>query len=187
MQEWRERFPGAASFREESTHEIHASGNDRFAYVIMTGVRDDYSPLMAYFVKEDGRMVLDWEASEGYSEVLIDEVDALRDGKPRMMRGVIGLSNFYTDVYPEKDYRCYTLHHDDPGEWLWAYAKRESEVDFRLISHMQARDSLGRSRRVTVKLTKNQEGSRDNQVEIEEFLFGGWIEAPDEGEGGDPR
>jgi len=177
-QKWRERYPAPAPFREDGLHEIHASGTANFAYVIMTGEREDFERLTAYFVKEDGRMLLDWEATEGYSEVLIDEVEVLKDGSPRMMRGVISLSNFYTDVYPENEFRCYTLHHDDPTKWLWAYAELNGEVDFRLLTHMQTRDPLGRAQRVAVKITKQREGSRANQVEISEMLFGGWIEEP---------
>ncbi len=123
-------------------------------------------------------MLFDWEASEGYSEVLLDEVDVLKDGEPRMMRVVISLSNFYTDVYPEEEFRCYTLHHDDPGEWLWAYAERESALDIGLLSHMSRRDPLGRASRVTLKITKKRAEGRANQVEVVEFLFGGWIAPP---------
>lgn len=175
---WRERCPQPAPFREEGLHEIHASGNNRFAYLVLTGEREDFSFVEAYFVKDEDRMLFDWEATEGYSEVLPAEVEVLEDGTPRMMRAVIGLSSFYTDVYPEETYRCYTLHHDDPGEWLWAYADRSSEVDVRLLTHMASRDPLGRSRRVTVRIAKRVGGSRANQVEIQEMLFGGWIAPP---------
>lgn len=175
---WRERYPQPAPFREEGLHEIHASGTNRFAYIMMTGEREDYSYLEAYFVKEGDHMRLDWEATEGYSEVLPDEVEVLKDGKPRLMRAVVTLSNFYTDVYPEEHYRCYTLHHDDPGEWLWAYADRAGEADVRLLTHMAGRDPLGRTRKVAVMITKKVAGSRANQVEIGEVLFGGWIAPP---------
>ena len=183
---WRKRYPRPAPFREEGLHEIHASGTQRFAYLMMTGERDDYSYLEAYFVKEDGGMLLDWQATEGYSEVLVDELEILRDGKPRMMRAVVTLSSFYTDVYPDEKYRCYTLHHDDPGEWIWAYAERNGEVDIGLLSHMSRPDPLGRARKVTVRIAKQEEGSRANQVELVEFLFGGWV-APPARDGGQPQ
>lgn len=182
-QAWRKRYPAPSRFRKESLHEIHASGNDYFAYLLLTGEREGFEPLMAYFVKAEGqegetedRMLLDWEATEGYSEVLVDEVGMLQDGKPRMMRANIRTSNFYTNVYPDERFRSYTIHHDDPGEWLWAYAERDSEVDQQILKHMMRRDGLDRHRRVTLKIAKGLEGSRHNQVQIREFVFGGWIE-----------
>ena len=176
MKEWRERVPAPAPFGDNGHHEIHASAIRDFGYLLMTGDRSDFSRLMAYFVREEGVLLLDWEATEGYSEVALGEVASLPGGEDRMMRVVFGTSNFFTEQYPEGEYRCYTLHQRDPGEWLWAYVPLGSPADRSLITQLNFRDPLGRGRRATIKIGKGVEGSRPNQVEITEFLFGDWID-----------
>jgi hypothetical protein len=120
-------------------------------------------------------MRLDWEASEGFSEILPQKVPALRDREPRMMRVMINGSNFYTDIFPEERFQCYTLQHLDPAEYVWAYAERESEVDFKLRRRVMQQTPWGKQRRAVVTVRRGPEGSRPNQVEVLDLLYGDWI------------
>ena len=187
LKKWRERVPSPAPVHYGQDLTLHAMAINEFGYVVFMGTRQDFSRFGTYFVKEGGAMRLDWEASEGFSEVLPGEVPALTDREPHMMRVLVGGSNYYTDLYPEDRYQCYTMQHRDPENYVWAFAERGSEVDLRLRHRARRADLWGRERRATVKIRRGVEGSRSNQVEVVEVLGADWILPPTDGNTGNGK
>ncbi len=123
-QEWVERRPPAArGYYPLTERQLLAASSGQYPYLIMLGMDSNHLTGVAYFISEDdGNFKYDWEASEGYSELLPGEVDQLTGEEPKLMRGVILPSNFYTPIFPEEEYQCYTVHHRDPGEFVWVFA-----------------------------------------------------------------
>jgi hypothetical protein len=91
------------------------------------------------------------------------------------MRVVLSMSDFYTDQFSEEEYRCYSFHHQDPGEFVWGFAKRGSLVDLSLQASFYSPDLVGIEGRVTIRIRKGPAGARANQVEIVEFLHTDWL------------
>ena len=172
---WIARKAKGARHHPSAKRQLHATAVGGTAYLILLGLDSSHLSAVAYFVEEEGEFKYDWEASEGYSDLLPNEVDQLADDEPKLMRVVVSLSNYYTTQFPEAEFRAYSLHHQDPGEFVWAFAKRRSVVDRQLITSYIAPDLDGTQRRATVRVRKGPEGARANQLEIVEFLHTDWF------------
>lgn len=172
---WRARQPPIARHHPVHDRQLHAAAIGDSGYLVLAGRNAEHLSAIAYFVQEDGEYKFDWAASEGYSELLPTEADGLNDNEPRLIRGVINGSILYTPQFPEEKYRCYTIHHQDPNKYLWAFAERKSELDYKLLMSFRAPDLGGTKGRVTLKVRKGPEGARPNQVEIVEFLQTDWV------------
>lgn len=177
--EWQARTNGAARFEVKTNRELHAAAIGDTGYLLLTGIDPDHSQAVAYFVEEeDGSYLFDWEASEGYCELLPSDVDRLNDDEPRVMRVVISLGNYYAPGFPEDEYQCYAFHNlpnQTDEKYIWGFAKRDSPVDRRLMASYEDPDVLGTDRRVTVKVGRGPADSRKNHVEIVEYLHTDWL------------
>jgi hypothetical protein len=176
LQAWRERKLTPARHLPLTHRQLHAAAVGGTGYLILVGYDADYLVAAAYFAKEGEEFKYDWEASEGYGELLPGEEEGLSDEEPRLMRVVASLSDFYTPQFPEREYRCYSFHHQDPGVFVWGFAKRDSLVDRSLFASYSAPDLVGTERRMTIRVRKGPEGARPNQLEVVEFLHTDWLE-----------
>ena len=174
---WLAREVVPAMHHPVSQRELHAASSSGSAYLILGGLNKEYLDSVSYFVSEEGDFKLDWEASEGYSELLPGEEEELSDAEPRLMRAVVRASTFYTPQFPEAQYQSYMLHHRDPGQFVWAFALRSSEANTKLRGYFDsASRGIPNTRyRVTVRVRKGPEGARANQLEIVEYLHPDWF------------
>ncbi|HJM64832.1 MAG: zinc ribbon domain-containing protein [Roseibacillus sp.] len=172
---WAERKPVPVRHYPLSKRQLHAASARKYAYLIMVGLDSNHLRAVAYFTKEGDSFKYDWEASEGYSEILPGEVDQLTGEESKLMRCIVKPSNFYTPSFPEEEFQGYTLHHSDPGEFVWAFARRSSESNKSIMSHFNGRVFMDTVGRVTVRVAKGPEGARSNQLEIVEFVHIDWF------------
>ena len=172
---WVERKPVPTRHYPLTKRQLHAASAKKHAYLIMVGLDPDHLEAVAYFTKEGDSFKYDWEASEGYSEILPGEADQLTGEESKLMRCIILPSNFYTPTFPEEEFQGYTLHHSDPGEFVWAFAGRSSESNKKIMSHFSGRAFPGTIGRVTIRVKKGPEGARSNQLEIVEFVHSDWF------------
>ena len=182
---WLARKALPARHHPVSQRQLHAASSAGSPYLIMAGLDKEHLESVAYFVSDNGEFKFDWEASEGYSELLPGEEEKLSDNEPKLMRAIVRPSTFYTPQFPEEKFQSYMLHHRDPGQFVWAFALRSSEANTKLRSFFDiALRSLPSTRfRVTVRVRKGPEGARANQLEIVEYLHPDWFtpeEAPDQ-------
>ena len=172
---WVERKPVPTPHYPLTRRQLRAASAKKYAYLIVVGLDPDYLEAVAYFTKEGDSFKYDWEASEGYSEILPGEADQLTDEESKLMRCKAMPSNFYTPSFPEEEFQGYTLHHSDPGEFVWAFAGRSSESNKKIMSHFSGRAFPGTMGRVTIRVKKGPEGARSNQLEIVEFVHSDWF------------
>ena len=172
---WVERKPVPTRHYPLTKRQLHAASAKKHAYLIMVGLDPDHLEAVAYFTKEGDSFKYDWEASEGYSEILPGEADQLTGEESKLMRCIVLPSNFYTPLSRKKNFQGYTLHHSDPGEFVWAFAGRSSESNKKIMSHFSGRAFPGTMGRVTIRVKKGPEGARSNQLEIVEFVHPDWF------------
>jgi hypothetical protein len=172
---WKARNPESARHHPEVKRQLHAAAVAGSGYLVLVGLGADHLAAVAYFVKRGDAFKFDWEASEGYSELLPDEVEQLADTEPKLMRVIVSPSDFYTSHFPEEEYMAWSLHHQDPGKFIWAFAKRSSLANQKMIVSYEAKDLPGTRNRATVMVRKGPEGARANQLEIVEFLHTDWF------------
>lgn len=175
-QSWLNRRPSSGGYYPVTKRQLYAATSKGHPYLIMVGLDKNYAEAVAYFISgDDGTFKYDWEASEGYSELLPGEVDQHTGDGPKLIRGIVLPSSFYPPKFSEEDFQCYTLHHRDRGEFVWLFARRGSEANKRIVSNFSRRVTQGTLGRVTVRVRKGPEGSRANQLELVEFVNPDWF------------
>ena len=173
---WEVRKPSVGGYYPVSQLELHAAVLMGHPYLILMGLDKDYVESLAYFSPEaDGSFKYDWEASEGYSELLPAEVGSLKGKNPRLMRGIITPSTFYPPAFPEVEFQCYAIHHRDAGDFIWAFARRGSEANKRIRGHFSLPMIPSTRGRVTVKVRRGPDEARANQLELVDFLNSDWM------------
>ncbi len=147
-------------------------------YATLAGTDGDYRKFEAYFVMENGHLLMDWKATTGYGTASIKEmVQGQGDGSE--IRGVLAPTVFYTMHFPENEYQSYQLASADGEDTIWCYARHDQPV-----GRSVARIFLGggivqneiRPTKVTLKLARGPEGSLKNQWLIEDLLHAQWID-----------
>jgi hypothetical protein len=145
------------------------------AYLVVTGLRNDYSKYIAYFVESEGELRLDWRATVGFSEVLPEEVPEMPRDDSRLMRVVASPSSFYTATFPDTDFACFLVSHLDRERYAWGYVQRDSPAHRRLVGALSAPLTRATAGRLTIVVRKGAEKSLPNQVLIEEVIGADWL------------
>ena len=143
----------------------------------LRGAKSDFSRFEVCFVREDGQLKLDWEASYGIGDV---QIAGLRTGeavKDQMVRAVIRPGNFHTPEFPETEFRSYQLLDKDGQSFIWAFARIDTPVATLLEEEFNENSILlekGQSLRATVQVS-GPIGERVNLFLLTEMLHKGWV------------
>ena len=173
---WEDRRPSSGGYYPRSQLQLNAATLMGNPYLMLMGLDKDYVAAVAYFTTDaEGSFKYDWEASEGYSELLPGEEDQLVSKDPQLMRGIVTPSTFYPPAFPELEFQCYVIHHRDAGNFIWAFARRGSEANKRMRGHFSLRLTELTRGRVTVRVQQGPEGARANQLELVEFVNSDWF------------
>jgi hypothetical protein len=146
-------------------------------YAGLTGTKPDFTPFEAYLVVEEGRPVVDWEATTGRGTATYEEL-ARGEGDGSFIRGSLLISEYYTAVYPERDYQSFRLISRNPEEGIWVYCRRGTQVIDDLDDLFRPGEILGTSQseyRVCLALQPGAHGALPNQWEIVELLHIDWV------------
>lgn len=150
---------------------------DGLTYGLLKGGLPDHSGFEAYFVMEDGKLVLDWKASSGYGTANFADL-AQKRGNPAEIRVWISNAEFYTLAFPEEAFQCYQLLSPDKQQSIWAYCRRGSEVESIINTRLQGGYILQNqveSMKATVRLEAGPAEALPNQWLIGELLHKDWI------------
>ena len=165
MQGWNAKMGRKAAVKEDGVIGLMAASIGDHGYLLMSGLRDDYSNYVAYFVQVDGELLLDWEATEGYSDLLPKEFIKLGESEVQA-RMLVSPSSFYSQIFPESEYLSVLLTHLDQEHYLWGYVRRDAS-DFELLSsYLSSPVTVVTAGRLILKLAKGPDEALSNQVEI---------------------
>jgi len=150
---------------------------DRREYGLLRGDSADATPFRFYFVKDAGRIVLDWEASAGHSEVPYTQLST-GHGDGGLVRGFISPADYYSLALPEKDFKCYRITSPDTRTAIWAYARSGSPGGDQ-AGALFAKGNLPRKiqpeYRVTLVLRKPPSDALPNQWLLGELAHLEWV------------
>lgn len=145
--------------------------------IVVTGTKGDFSPFRAVFVRDEGKILLDWEATTGAGDLDITDLKAGKEAKDAIVRAVISAASYYTPNFPETKYGSYRLT-DESGEHLvWAYAEIESPVAKALNLELNEGSFL-MDKNSSIVFTLRVDGPGQpgsNQYRITEMLHKGWV------------
>ncbi len=146
-------------------------------YALLEGTLPDFSKFSACFVTKNGKLLLDWKATTGYSTATFDEL-AKRQGDPREIRGLLSMANFYTANWPEEEYQSYQLLAPQGERSVWCYARRTEAAGGAcadLLRTGEILDETQGSRKITVRLSPGPDAALPNQWQIAEVLHADWL------------
>lgn len=147
-------------------------------FMVVWGRCEDHSTFRAYFVRERGRLLLDWEASSGFCEVPIVDLPATAPTKPVLVRCLLGPRTFYTANLPEERFQCYLIEDARGQHFVWGYTERGSDLDRRLDGALSADSAFQekqRNVRVVVSLAVPPVRDNRSQFQIIDLLQTEWV------------
>jgi len=155
-------------------HTGHEKGR---GFGILVGTTPDFKAFRAYFVREQGVLKLDWEATRGLGDASFEMLER-GSGLGGTVRAYVKTDSFFTAVYPETDYRSFKLVAPDREAVVWGYAKRGGQAD-EAISALFSTGMLLEGEKselpMTLRLGPPPAGSQKNQWLILEMLHNEWV------------
>ena len=148
------------------------------AFLWLQGTHQDGSPLLAFFVREGGALLLDWEATMELGEARLSTLAKLPTTHPVAMRVILSPSPYYLPTLPESDYESYKITNLREETIVWGYVRRGTP------EHQQINDLLQRdshlleaisAARVRVKLRRTDDVNSQNRFFITEMLHKDWV------------
>lgn len=142
------------------------------------GADENGRPYCAYFVEEDGKLKLDWEASTGFCPIAFADMENAALVEPATLRVVVARADYYNPTFPEERYASYRLTDAADRGLLWGYVLRGSAAHQALERLTGNANSLlveETIARVTLKLQRLAGHKIKNQFLITEMLHNDWV------------
>lgn len=168
----------------EVVYSSEMSGAKERGYLEVSGECEDRTPYTAYFVFEENRLQLDWDATVGWSEM---PVGKLKEDKPRkqmLVRCRMSKDPSFDQDFGKTSYSGYVLAGEVPDEFLFAYVDldttrgRAIDRDLRLLLNYGSfvTDEPPRENvRGTLRVVFREEVGEEGIFEIVEYLHDDWV------------
>ena len=102
-------------------------GGKERGYVVVSGQRENFEPFSAYFVEEDGELLLDWDATTNWCEIPFTKFIEEESRSVALIRGKIEKKPIYDSVIGGISYSGYLLTSDDGSEFIFCYVPLDSD------------------------------------------------------------
>lgn len=167
-----------AAWQGAWTASWESASEEGLGFGLLIGRRPDFASFRAYFVREDGALKLDWEATEGRSAAAEFHLLASGLGSGGTVRAYVKPDAYYTRVFPEDRYHCFKLVAPSRQDVIWAYAEVDSPADTRIMTFFESGTFLETSPNevpMTLKLAPPPQGAEKNQWLLPEMLHNEWV------------
>ena len=160
------------------------SGARERGFLEVTGLREDRSPYTAFFVLQEKRVVLDWDATIGWSEMPIEQLKKEKPRKEMLVRCRVSKDPSFDQSFGETSYSGYVLAGEVPDEFIFAYVDldtargRAIDRDMRLLLNYGSfvtTDPPKKNVRATMRVGFRESVGEDGIFEITEYLHDGWV------------
>jgi hypothetical protein len=155
-------------------HVLDAGGSP---FALMQGDFPDKTRYSAYFVKQGGRLLLDWKATTAFGSATFEELEK-GTGDSSEVRGMISPAEFYNATWPERIFRSYRLVSPDGLSAIWCYVQRGSVAEsriFPLFKRGEILEETQEARKITLQLERGPADAAPNQWLIGQMLHLEWI------------
>jgi hypothetical protein len=177
LKSWRPWNPPAGWKSPDASVMGYGSAGDR-PYAFMKGLKPNFERFQMFFVRENERMLVDWEATEGIGSHTFEELEnpALKEAT---MRVTASPAVYYNLALSEDRYRSFQLVGADGIRYVWGYAAIGTPVEetlTRIFSGGLILDDSTPSQAVRVRLGREPQGrGQSNQWVILDVLHKGWV------------
>lgn len=176
QQDWQSwQAPPTWQTPAQATWSVSADGGRNHG--LLKGSKPDFSRFRAYFIREEGGLKLDWEATQGSGDASFETL-LKGQGTGGKVRVFAKLDHFVTEIFPEEAYHSFRLTAPDGEQVIWAYSSLGSPTDVALMqlfepSYIRTQDKSELP--ITVRLEPGPAGCQKNQWLIGEMLHIDWV------------
>lgn len=154
-------------------------------YLMVSGTRIDGNPFEAYFVEQENKVVLDWDATMGWSEMSVPDIASKKPRKEIFLRCRVTKKSSYDDQeFGNVSYSGYVISGESSDEFFLAYVPLNIERgkvidrDLKLLlnygSFVTDNPPL-QNQKVTLRVRYGDDSGKKKIFEIVEFLHDGWV------------
>ncbi|MEI7926999.1 MAG: hypothetical protein WCH40_00485 [Verrucomicrobiales bacterium] len=149
----------------------------KIPYAIVGGTLPDFSAYRVFLVREQGRMLVDWEATLGLGTRTFMEMrdPAIQAAELRVVMTPVG---FYSLTFPEVRYCAYRLDSSADETSLWGYVERGSPAALALEEIFNEKAIFSdkpREQMVRLRLKRGAPEAASNQWLVMDVLHKGWV------------
>ena len=147
------------------------------AYGQLCGRKPDFTPFRVYFVRLGKTLQIDWEATQGLGDTEFATLER-GVGSGGVIRAYLAPENFYSQRFPETEYRSYKVLAPDRAHVIWGYAPANGTAAAALLHAFDAAtrdDETAAQLPMTLRLTPAPAGAQKNQWLIGELLHIDWV------------
>ncbi|MGC6582335.1 MAG: hypothetical protein ACON4K_08435 [Akkermansiaceae bacterium] len=144
--------------------------------------REDQEKVSAFFVFEEGKLLLDWDATTGWGEVSWSELRSTKPREAKILRARVVKKASYDALLGEVIQSGYLLSNDDGSQFIFAFIPLDSDENRAndkalkdLLNYGQLSTVLKGNLRVTVRVRFGNEKGRGGRFEIVDYLHEGWV------------
>lgn len=168
--------PPNLSSLEECSEEIETSSKRPFLW--LTGTNQDLSTFHCFFVYQENRFVVDWEATSQLSDTSLSTLSRFPTETEITLRITISASPYYLPTLSEKDYESYKITSSQDDTILWGYVARNTPAHAQITELLRSDAFLVEavpSARAIIKLKKIDSIAGKNRFFITEMLHKDWV------------
>jgi hypothetical protein len=146
------------------------------AYGMLEVELPEHQKSIAYFTRQDGRLVMDWKATAAFGTAPFTRL-AEGKGDASEIRGEISTADYYSAAWPEDRFRSFRLTSPDRETSLWCYVRIGDAAEAGLAPLFNQGEILGESvssLKITLRLERGAPESLPNQWLIGEVLHTDW-------------
>lgn len=170
-----------------SQHVVYSSeisGSKERGFLEVNGVRENWSPYIAFFTIEDQKLKIDWDATFGWSEMPVPELKTQKPKKSMLVRCRVTKRASYDQMFGDTNYSGYVLSGETPDQFIFGYVDLDSargkviDRDMRLLLNYGSfvTDKPPKENaRGTVRVAFRESVGEKGIFEIVEYLHDGWV------------
>lgn len=163
--------------RDTTTLQWALGLSEEHTFIMGSGVRRDFRTFTAFFVKIGDEMRLDLAATEGVSEVPIEELASTQLNGPSLTRCWVRKEPHFDSRWEEGKFSWFQILAPNEVDFVWAYAAKGGLVDQSLreqLNYGRLIEERKDKAAMTVTLT-NAKGGRDDEFFINEVVTDSWV------------
>lgn len=163
---------------------VKSSDGGERGYVKVTGTRVDGNPFEAYFVESENRVLLDWDATVGWSEMAVAEIAEKKPRKEVLLRCRVSKKTTFDQSFGTVEYSGYVISGDVSDEFFLAYVPLDTDGGKAMDRELRLLLNYGsfvsnqppyENQKVTLRVSYSSERGKNGLFEIVEFLHEGWV------------
>ena len=157
--------------------------NAETGYLEVTGTRVNEQPFKCFFVYENRKVVLDWDATTGWSEMPVAELREAKPAKEMLVRCLIEKKAGYDQLIGKTDYSGYLISSGEVDNYQLVYLPMDSDQNLQIDKELKSILNYGsfaglpllKDQPATIRVRFSPNVGKEGIFEIKGLEHLGWV------------